>query len=1418
MLALLDLHKAFKSFIISFKSVNWVNGILTHMLKNFTSLLFLLPLLVLARFPLLAVVVNPDQYKFSLLDMSDGLSNNQIKCFLKDSHGFLWIGTMSGLNRYDGYEIREFKYDSKDTSSIVGNTILKLFEDPEMNVWVQTNYGYSIYSHVTGKFSSNREAFLKKYNLPTIEIENIIQDHDGNFWFINAGQGVTKYDPHTLTSITLKHSPSDVHSLGSNNISSIAPNAQGDIWVAHRNGIVERLDGKTLTVKERNLTIYQKFDQELLFYDLLVDSEDDVWVFLPFDSRGLFLYKPNENSTYYFHKGSHRYKLNHDLARGLVEAKPGLIWAGMDHGGINVIDKKSLTVQYIQHHDEVAKSLAHNSINTMYKDNEGIVWVGTVKNGVNYYHENIMRFPHFKHHKFIKGSLPYDDINAFVEDERGNIWLGTNGNGLLYWDRTTGEYTQYKHDPENENTLSSDIVVSMLMDSQKNLWIGTYLGGLNKFDGQKFTVYKNDPNDKNSVADNSIWEIFEDSKGNLWLGTLSKGVDLFDLENEEFRHFPEGNSEMPIHCNYISAFAEDQHGNIWIGGGYGVDVINLEKGEATYFSHDPKDPQSLVTNDILYILNDSENRIWIGTSDGLSLYNEKDSTFFNVKQNDGLPNSTIIAILEDDNGHLWLSTSNGLSNLILNRKDESGDNIIVSFRNYDEQDGLQSRAFNANAARKLSRGELIFGGAKGFNLFHPDDLSRNDAAPEVVFTDFQLFNKSVTPGEEINGRVLLEKSVLKNESITLKHDENVFSIQFAALNFLHSNKNNYKYKLEGFDKDWLVADKNSRKVTYTNLDPGTYKFKVIAANNDDIWNEKGAEITITVLAPYWQTPLAYAIYGVFIIVVLFFVRRFMINRERLNFKIEQERRDARKMHELDLMKIRFFTNVSHEFRTPLSLILAPIEKLLKQSYGTDQYTQYQMIHRNAKRLLNLVNQLLDFRKLEVEGMRLHLSQGNVVSFIEEIVLSFSDLSEKKNIALSFHSVMPSLYASFDTDKLEKILFNLLSNAFKFTPENGKINVEVNCYDSDSSSVGLKMLKVKVRDTGIGLAKEKQERIFDRFFRSDVPDSMVNQGSGIGLSITKEFVKIHGGEIRVESELGKGSCFEVTIPIQEVECHPSEENKNTIVQQLRHGHELIASEGIVGPGKAPLVLLVEDNVDFRFYLKDNLRSHFSIIEAQNGHEGWQKALSYMPDLIVSDLMMPEMDGITLCKKIKGDPRTSHIPLVLLTADSTDEQRLKGLRIGANDYITKPFNFEILLTRIENIIDQRHALQKVLEKKISVKTSEVEIVSMDDKLIQKAIKIVEDNLSNADFTVEDLSREIGMSRVHLYKKMVALTGKSPVEFIRNIRLQRAAQFLEKSQLTVSEVAYKVGFNNRKYFSKHFKNEFNVLPSVYAAAKQS
>lgn len=1359
----------------------------------------------------------PGQYRFSLIDINNGLSDNQIKSFLKDSRGYLWIGTSSGLNRYDGYKFRVYRYNSNDTTSLLNNYIISLFEGPEGEIWVQTSSGTCVYDPQTEKFLRENEGLLKKYNLPDAEVEDIVKDADGNYWFISRGKGITRYNPSNGTSVRLTNFYNKKNTLSTNEVAAIRQNSKGDFWVIHRNGLLEKIDHKTLQVVERNEGIYRRNKKEQLNYSLTLDSDDDLWVHLQNADAGIFFYDHTTKATSHFQKGAGRTQLNNNMVRGVVEAAKGTIWVGTDHGGINVIHKKDFSVSYILHNSEVEKSLAHNSINTLYKDREGIIWVGTFKKGVNYYHPNNIRFPHLKHQASLGQSLPYDDVNAFAEDRKGNIWIGTNGGGLVYWDRAAQTFTTYRHDANNPGSLASDVIVSLLLDSSNTLWIGTYLGGLDKFDGTGFTHYRHQHGDPRSLSDNSIWELFEDPQGNLWIGTLRGGLELFDRQTNTFRHSRIGAGEFAVHCDYIAALAADSKGNIWAGGGYGIDVINPETGKSTYFSHDPADPNSLVSNNITYIHRDSDNHIWIGTTEGLDLYIEKTNSFRHFTAADGLPNDAIVAIVEDAAKNLWLSTPNGISTMRLNRKN----GIKATFQNFDELDGLQSKAFNENAALLTSKGEVVFGGPNGINLFHPGSIGENHTSPRIVFTDFQLFNKSLEAGDMVNGRVVLPQSITATKQITLKHDENLFSIEFAALNFFHPEKANYRYRLEGFDKEWHTATNTNRRVTYTNLDPGDYTFKVMASNNDGVWNEEGISMQLAVLAPFWLTTEAFFLYAFVAVLLLVLVHKMELQKARTKLILEQERREARQMHEFDLMKIKFFTNVSHEFRTPLSLILAPVERLLKTTENKDQLQQFEMINRNARRLLNLVNQLLDFRKMEVEELHLYPSEGNVVKFVEATVQSFSDLSEKKNIVLTFKSNVEELQVSFDMDKLEKILFNLLSNAFKFTPDYGNIHVALNCHDNDSSSSGIKILEISVKDTGIGIAKENHKKVFERFFRDVVPGNLVNQGSGIGLSITKEFVKIHGGMITLDSAPNQGSCFTVTIPVKEIMPAPVLDGA-----QVKDATELVSDVALVvaeakpvtgARNSSPVVLLVEDSEDFRFYLRENLKEHFTIIEARDGKDGWQKALAHMPDLIVSDLMMPEVNGIDFCRKIKADARTSHIPFVLLTAHASEDKKLHGLNIGANDYITKPFSFDLLLSRIRNLITQRELLQKVFEKKISVQSSEEKIVSLDDKLIQNAIKVVEDNLANADFSVEMLSRELGVSRVHLYKKLVAITKQSPVEFIRKIRLQHAAQFLEKSQLTVAEVAYKVGFNNRKYFTKYFKDEYNILPSQYAEARQ-
>lgn len=1358
----------------------------------------------------LAAFAQADSYQFTRLNVNHGLSHNQINCFLRDSRGFMWVGTSSGLNRFDGYTFKSFKNNVSDSTSLPYNDIRNLFEDPDGRIWIVTNFTTSVYDPRLERFYRDPAIMFREYSIPPGTINAIVKDSKGYFWFVHEQEGLFRYDARSKEPLHVLVVPKERRA-----VSSFMEDNRGDFWIVYRNGLFEKVDGKKYRTVYTCDLLLKRYPNEYPVYSMAIDKENDLWIYNPDNfNRGAFYFNTSRKSLRHITtKGEDGLKLNNDIVRDIVVGDNGLIWVSTDHGGINLIDKKRSTVRYILHDPEDDKSLSQNSINALYKDNEGIIWVGTFKKGLSYYHENMNKFALYRHQVSGAASLPHDDINQFVEDDRGNLWIGTNGGGLVYFNRSTNTFRQYQHDPRNPNSLSNNIIVSLCFDHEKKLWIGTYFGGLNCFDGKKFIRYRHDKKNPRSLPDDSVWEIIEDSNNNLWIGTLTGSVAVLGPDRKEFRSFttPDG-----IYSGYVPALMEDGNGTIWVGTGYGVCLLKKGAEKFTNIIGNGT-PGSLSNNNVLSLLDDSRGLVWVGTQEGLNLYNPATGTFRAFREDDGLPHNTILSILEDNTGNLWISTPNGISNMEVGT-DPLNKDFSPSFRNYDESDGLQGRQFNESAALKTRSGELIFGGPNGFNLFRPDDIKLNKTKPPVVLIDFHIYDNSLQTGEKVNNRVVLPQSITVTDEVTLRHSDNVFSIEFAALSYFHPERNHYKYKLEGFNKEWLTTDGRSRKVTYTNLDPGDYVFTVVASNSDGFWNEEGASLRITVLPPFWKTKWAFGLYGLVILGALLLSRRLIQERERMRYRIEQERQEAHRTHELDMLKIKFFTNVSHEFRTPLSLILTPVERMLASASDAREKEQYQMIHRNARRLLNLVNQLLDFRKMEVEEIRLNESEGDVIAFLKEVVQSFSDLSEKKNIRLEFTTSVGKLETLFDQDKLEKIMFNLLSNAFKFTPEGGSVTVSLTLQESEKA----RQLAIAVADTGIGIPKENHTRIFERFFQNDLPKSMVNQGSGIGLSITKEFVRIHGGSIHLESEPDKGSCFTVLIPVKEIsEIVVAEKPPVVELPKVNAAADMVLRDDqyVSGNGKSkPVILLVEDNEDFRFYLKDNLKVYYQLIEAANGLEGWKAAQQHLPDLVVSDVMMPEMNGIDLCRKLKNDRHTSHIPVILLTARTAPDQKMEGYQTGADDYVTKPFNFEILLSRIKNLISLRASLHQSFHQKIDVKASEISITSLDETLIKNALKSVEDRLSDPDFSVEDLSRELGMSRVHLYKKLLSLTGKSPLEFIRTIRLQRAAQLLEKSQLTVAEVAYKVGFNNPKYFAKYFREEYHVLPSHYGARKKS
>ncbi|WP_317197503.1 hybrid sensor histidine kinase/response regulator transcription factor [Chitinophaga rhizophila] len=1331
------------------------------------------------------------QYQLTRIDITQGLSGNQVNCLLKDSQGFMWFGTMSGLNRFDGYNFKVFRQDISDSASLSDNFITHLMEGPEGLLWITHRNGQNIYHPESGKFERNVRPTLQRYGIPGDSVSQIMQDNTGTYWFVLPKNGLFTYNPTTnkARKIALQNSGP---------VAAVAQDPSGHIWILLANGYLQELDARTYLPMFHTALPSQNGRSNQQEYQMMADNDGDLWIINNTDLQGIYYYQQRTASFTHYNQNTGALRLNNNIVRGVVQDNKGLIWIGTDHGGINIIDKNRQTIEYLTSNSENPKSLSQNSINALYRDNTGIIWIGTYKKGICYYHENIVKFPLYQHETFTTNTLPYNDVNRFVEDAAGNLWIGTNGGGLIYYDRTRNTYRQYLHNAGNPNSPSSNVIVSLWIDKQEKLWIGSYFGGLDCFDGNKFTHYKHNPADPASLSDNSVWEIFEDSKQRLWVGTLSGGLNILDRATGSFRHFANG-APNSIRSPYVSALLEDKAGNIWIGTADGVDVMSND-GRFTHYSSIDKQAGGLSNRNVICLFEDSRGLIWIGTHEGLNVYDPITRKITILRKEHGLPDNTVLNILEDSDSTLWMSTTNGIINLALLQR---GPVFKISCKQYDESDGLQGREFNENAALKTRKGEIIFGGGNGFNIFYPHQIAVNTTIPPVVFTDFQIFNKSILPGEMLNGHQLLEQSITHTKQITLKYRENVFSISFAALNYFHPEKNQYAYQLEGFNSDWLTTDGAVRKATYTNLDPGEYIFRVKASNNDGIWTTTPLELHITILPPFWKTPLAFILYALMIIGALILARRVVLERERLRSRIEQEKQEAQRIHELDALKIRFFTNISHEFRTPLSLIITPLEKMISKGVESNIQQQLVLVQRNARRLLNLVNQLLDFRKMEVQEIKLHTTEGEIVSFIRELTTSFSDLSEKKQIHLDFHSSVKELHMQYDPDKIEKIIFNLLSNAFKFTPEHGNISVDVQLQHGA-------MLAIMVKDNGIGIPGEQQERIFERFFQHDIPGSLVNQGSGIGLSITREFVKLHGGTISVDSAPGMGSTFIILLPVRGL----TQEPVTTPTVSTNILSAAVPADKAPAPyaGKKPVLLLVEDNEDFRFYLKDNLGMHFHIVDAANGKQGWELLQGTVPNLVVSDVNMPEMDGLELCRRIRQQQKLAHLPVILLTARASEEDQLEALDNGATDYITKPFNYEVLLSRLRNITSQQVSLKKTFQQHIEAHPEEIAISSQDELFLQQALQIVEKNISNPDFSVEELSRELHMSRVSAYKKLLSITGKTPLEFIRSIRLKRAAQLLGKSQLTIAEVAYEVGFNNPKYFAKYFKLEYGVLPSAY------
>lgn len=1342
---------------------------------------------------------------FNRLGVQDGLSSNEITCMLKDRKGFMWFGTTSGVNRFDGYEFKHYKY-KESRLPFMEEHVSELQETADGRIWITYNTNQlCVYEPGSDRFIPEKEL------LDSLRLENppakIFVDNDKQLYFATYTNEFCRYDQARGKIYSYPLNKEDGRVCDMSDV--------GDrLYVVHTSGVVEAIDKASGESVYRDEYLAQ-YAYSQLFY-MFADSDGELWFFLnPGHSKGLFRLNPKSKQWKHYTTDT-PVPLSSIMVRDVAEDMNGNIWIATDHGGINILDKRLDRMRYIRNNPFNPTSLSQNSVICLYRDDTGIMWAGTYKNGINYYHESIFKFRTIRYPLELMRDVFNNDFNCIVEDKEGSLWVGTSGNGLLRYDRKTGEYVRFRAGRESENAISGDVVISMAKDLEGKLWLGTYMEGLTCFDGKRFKHYRDVPGSKDGLSNNSVYSLYVDAKNRLWIGTLEGGLDCLDQSTGKWTYYRMGDKENAINSDIVYSLSGDDEGNIIVGTSLGVNRIDPESGIVTSFNG-TKDGRSVFEDQIINVVFcDSRQLVWIGSNHGLHIYDRLNDKMYLLDQSSGLPDNSIMSILEDKYHTVWVGTKNGLLNIVPNR--DADTNYKFDWNSYDENEGVQGRVFNVNSACQLETGELAFGGTNGLTFVDPAQIRYNSYAPPAVITGLMVNNVPVTAREAYDGHVILTKDITCSNALELNYKERNFSLTISSCCYFLPLKNKYAFKMEGFDPEWTTVDASGRRITYTNLNPGTYTFKVKAMNNDRIWSKEITDLRITILPPFWATGWAIALYIIAGVLLVYGVMWFFLRVQQKKLEEEQERAIVRKQHEVDEMKLRFFTNVSHEFRTPLTLILTPLEKLMKTEDNPETRQILKLIYRNADRLLKLVNQLLDFRKIDVQGDTLVLSSGDIVPFVRDVAYSFKELSEQRQIHFSFSSVFTSLPMKFDTDKVFKIVSNLLSNAFKFTPEGGTITLTLSLQPDKE---GQNQLLIEVSDSGIGIPADKQEAIFERFYQVSSPDKANPVvGTGIGLHLCREFVRIHHGTITVKSEPGVGSVFSVTLPVipldhQDIISSPEEKagTENSLLVETE------PADVDTTRAQVSTLLVVDDNVDFREFMRLSLSSSYSVLTAADGEEAWKIIPEELPDMIVSDVMMPITDGITLCRRVKEDIRTSHIPVILLTAKSAKDSELTGLEAGADDYISKPFNMDMLLLKIQHLVDMKKKMQKTFmqSSSVGIALTEVQVSSMDEDLMRKAIAYIEGQITNPELSVERLSREMGMSRVNFYKKCLSITGKTPVELIRTIRLKRAAQLLEKSQMRVNEVALECGFNDVKLFRKYFKDEFGVLPSDYPDARR-
>lgn len=1349
--------------------------------------------IILLIFVFCSFAQTQENIKFYHYTTKDGLSSNSVRCLYQDKKGFIWIGTDDGgLNRFDGINFTKFINQEENPQSVSNNQIFAITEDHQGFLWIATGEGLNRFDPKSSVFKRFYHDNKNPKSLNTNKITALFVDSDYTLW-IGTSMGLHKYNQDKEEFVNYYSGMKIQNQRSDKEINAIIEDQRGNLWIGTWWGGLKKFNKK-----------------EGKFTDFYADSSD-VNSIRNNNVASLFLDEQNILWVGNYVGGIRKFDIQTEKfipltdrekkadVMGICRDKAGRIW--YSRKGVGIIHPNSNTFQFFDFDKYNLSGINSGTCFPVLCDKTGIIWVGS-EQGLSLYDVNRERFSsnlrtiNNDHSKIEK---------LYFDDERNTLWLGTLENGLFKYDLNTQKVKHFKTDKTPNDRFYQ--IQTLYVNKKNQLWIGTTNGiGILDLKTERFvrTLCNNPlmPMLVNHVYGNGEF---------MWLANDSvDNVRIFDVLHEKEYIFSRSGSVI-LPSQRISKIMNDNDSNLWIGTHGGLAKYNYVSNQIKNFYNIPSDTTGLSNNFVLSVFKDSNKNIWVGTQNGLNRYNTKTDNFERTKQNYAFASQYILDIKEDQHQNLWLFTNKGVT------KFNSGNGLL---RNYDEDDGL---FLGWNVVTANDGSFYCTGRTEGYYAFRPDSIKDNPVIPPVYITRFLLFNKEV-PVSGKNLKTPLVADISETREITLKHNQSYMSFEFVALNYTHPEKNQFAYTMKGFDKDWYYTDASHLSATYTNLNPGNYVFHVKASNNDGVWNEQGREIKIVILPPFWKTKLAYVIYFLIIVSLLYLLRNYMLNQYKLRTKIE-----------IDQMKLNFFGNISHEFRTPLTLIAGPLDYLLEHHSQTDGIKEHKylaLMKRNVDRLLQLINKVLDIKNLDSGFLNVYLKNADIVQFITSLIESFNFKAEQKNIRFNVLIHQTNFETWFDPDMIDKIVSNLLSNAFKFTPERGEITFETFVFEQGTETWERErelnsvwtisdFIRITVKDSGIGIPAEQKDKIFERFYQSDNHPGL-SGGSGIGLALVKELIQLVGGKINVESSLGIGSCFIVWIPIGK---HLAELKGSTsfVVQEesmlkFSENHSSIDphhSESEVSKtdefAEKPLILIIEDNPDMGLFVADILQNNFKILEANNGKSGFELAMEHIPDLVISDIMMPDMDGLEMCKLIKSNERTNHIPIILLTALSTEEYQVEGLFAGADDYIMKPFNSKNLQLRVMNMIKSRQLMREKFSL-VDFIANPSHAKSLDNEFINKIRGIVEKHIDNPDFDPQKFAEEVGMSRTQFYRKVKAITNQTVNDFIFSVRINMSIKLLLTENINISETAYAVGFKTPDHFSKVFRAHMGVPPSKY------